>query len=168
MLARCGIITPDVARKLSTALLEFARAGPEVFELDPAREDAYFNYEAKVIEKTGADVGGRMHIGPQSQRPAGGTRPHALPGRLPGHPHCPERGAPRRSRTGRNPGACGHTGIHAPPAGPTNHLRLLPPGYRRGIRAGFRAHRRSLSAHESESSGCRGPWPGRHSRSTEP
>ena len=63
MLARCGIITPDIARKLATVLLELARAGPEEFDLDPAREDAYFNYEAKVIEKTGADVGGRMHIG---------------------------------------------------------------------------------------------------------
>ncbi len=63
MLARCGIITPDIARELATALLELARAGPEVFDLDPAREDAYFNYEAKVIEKTGANVGGRMHIG---------------------------------------------------------------------------------------------------------
>ena len=63
MLAGCGIISPDVATKLAKVLLEFSRAGPEIFDLDPAREDAYYNYEAKVIEKTGADVGGRMHIG---------------------------------------------------------------------------------------------------------
>jgi argininosuccinate lyase len=31
--------------------------------LDPLREDAYFNYEAALIERLGADIGGRLHIG---------------------------------------------------------------------------------------------------------
>ena len=63
MLAGCGIIDAAVGKALAAVLLDLEEAGPRAFELDPAREDAYFNYEAKVIEKAGPDIGGRMHIG---------------------------------------------------------------------------------------------------------
>lgn len=61
MLHDTGVLTADVARALLRATLELERAGPDAFALDPALEDPYFNYEAKVTELTGVDVGGRMH-----------------------------------------------------------------------------------------------------------
>src|ERR1700736_4380436 len=63
MLARTGIIQPDVAQALARAVLELDRAGPGGFVLDPALEDPYFNYEARIIAMTGAEIGGRMHTG---------------------------------------------------------------------------------------------------------
>ena len=63
MLAARGIIGGDVGKALAAVLLDLEEAGPGAFELDPALEEAYFNYEAKVIERTGPDIGGRMHIG---------------------------------------------------------------------------------------------------------
>jgi argininosuccinate lyase len=62
MLARQAIITADVARKLAQAILDMERAGPAAITPDPAREEEYFNYEARLIELTGSDVGGRSHI----------------------------------------------------------------------------------------------------------
>jgi argininosuccinate lyase len=63
MLARTGIIQGDVAQALARAVLELDRAGPGGFVLDPALEDPYFNYEARIIAMTGAEIGGRMHTG---------------------------------------------------------------------------------------------------------
>ena len=63
MLAECGILTPEIAQVLASVLLDLEDQGPGAFTLDPAREETYFNYEAKVIEVAGAEVGGRMHIG---------------------------------------------------------------------------------------------------------
>ena len=63
MLARERILEAGAAATLARVLLELEAAGPAAFVLDPAREETYFNYEAKVIEIAGADVGGRMHIG---------------------------------------------------------------------------------------------------------
>ncbi|BCB21173.1 argininosuccinate lyase [Bosea sp. ANAM02] len=62
MLARCGLISPEVAKTLAAGLLRMEQEGPEVVELDPQREDSYFNYEAHLIKLVGTDVGGRLHI----------------------------------------------------------------------------------------------------------
>ncbi|PTM40059.1 argininosuccinate lyase [Bosea sp. 124] len=62
MLARCGLISPQAAKSLAGGLLRMEEEGPEVVELDPQREDAYFNYEAHLIKLIGTDAGGRMHI----------------------------------------------------------------------------------------------------------
>jgi argininosuccinate lyase len=48
---------------LAKGVLDMEEAGPDVVPLDPSREDAYFNYEAHLIEQIGADVGGRLHTG---------------------------------------------------------------------------------------------------------
>lgn len=62
MLARCGLISPDAAKAIAGGLLRMEEEGPNVVELDPQREDAYFNYEAHLIKLIGTDAGGRMHI----------------------------------------------------------------------------------------------------------
>jgi argininosuccinate lyase len=62
MLARCGLISPQAARTLAAGLVRMEEEGPEIVELDPQREDSYFNYEAHLIKLIGADAGGRMHI----------------------------------------------------------------------------------------------------------
>jgi argininosuccinate lyase len=62
MLARCGLISPQAAKALAAGLLRMEAEGPDVVELDPQREDAYFNYEAHLIKLIGVDAGGRMHI----------------------------------------------------------------------------------------------------------
>ncbi len=61
MLHKTGIVTPEVARKLAHGLLQMQAEGPSAVELDPAKEDPYFNYEAKLMSITGRDVGGRLH-----------------------------------------------------------------------------------------------------------
>ncbi|MEI2418573.1 argininosuccinate lyase [Orrella sp. JC864] len=61
MLHKQGLIDAPVAQAIGRALIEMGQAGPGVVELDPQREDAYFNYEAHLIAKVGVDVGGRMH-----------------------------------------------------------------------------------------------------------
>ncbi|CAN5204840.1 argininosuccinate lyase [soil metagenome] len=62
MLARCGLISPQAAKALAGGLLRMEAEGPDVVELDPQREDSYFNYEAHLIKLIGTDAGGRMHI----------------------------------------------------------------------------------------------------------
>ena len=62
MLAETRILEPQIARTLAATLLDLEAAGAAAFPLDPAREDTYFNYEAKVIEVAGPDVGGSMHV----------------------------------------------------------------------------------------------------------
>jgi argininosuccinate lyase len=62
MLARCGLISRQAAKALAGGLLRMEEEGPDVVELDPQREDAYFNYEAHLIKLIGTDAGGRMHI----------------------------------------------------------------------------------------------------------
>jgi len=63
MLYQRGIISEEVASRLAQAVLELEVAGPTAFHLDPALEDPYFNYEAKLIKMVGSDIGGRIHIG---------------------------------------------------------------------------------------------------------
>jgi argininosuccinate lyase len=62
MLAETGIIAPDTAQALARVLLNLEAAGPSAFPLDPAREETYFNYEAKVIDVAGPEIGGAMHV----------------------------------------------------------------------------------------------------------
>jgi argininosuccinate lyase len=62
MLANRGLISPQAAKTLAAGLLQMEEDGPEVVELDPQREDSYFNYEAHLIKLIGTDAGGRMHI----------------------------------------------------------------------------------------------------------
>jgi len=62
MLGAQGILAPETARPLARAILALEASGPSTFVLDPAREDPYFNYEARLIEEVGADIGGRVHI----------------------------------------------------------------------------------------------------------
>ncbi len=61
MLHKQGLVQTPAAAAIARALLEMEAAGPSAVELDPQREDAYFNYEAHLIGKVGKDVGGRLH-----------------------------------------------------------------------------------------------------------
>jgi argininosuccinate lyase len=63
MLAEQGLIRPEHASALARGILAMEAAGPGAVPLDPSREDAYFNYEAHLMDQVGADVGGRMHTG---------------------------------------------------------------------------------------------------------
>lgn len=61
MLRERGILDHDAARRLAQALLQMQADGPHAVELDPAREEAYFNYEAHLIKAVGQELGGRLH-----------------------------------------------------------------------------------------------------------
>lgn len=61
MLHEQGILDKDISIELANALLGMQKDGPDAVELDPAREEAYFNYEAHLITLVGQDVGGRLH-----------------------------------------------------------------------------------------------------------
>jgi argininosuccinate lyase len=63
MLAEQGLIRREHAAVLAMGVLDMEAAGPEAVTLDPSREDAYFNYEAHLIERIGTDIGGRLHTG---------------------------------------------------------------------------------------------------------
>ncbi|VVN95773.1 argininosuccinate lyase [Pseudomonas fluorescens] len=63
MLAEQGLIRGEHAAVLARGVLDMEAAGPGVVTLDPSREDAYFNYEAHLIEQIGTDAGGRLHTG---------------------------------------------------------------------------------------------------------
>ncbi|ETF02980.1 argininosuccinate lyase [Advenella kashmirensis W13003] len=62
MLYKTGLIAPDSATKLARGLLQIESEGPSSVELDPAKEDPYFNYEARLMAITGRDIGGRVHM----------------------------------------------------------------------------------------------------------
>lgn len=62
MLHKAGLIPGEQAAQLARTLLSIAQAGPQAVPLDPQREDAYFNYEARIMELAGADTGGRLHV----------------------------------------------------------------------------------------------------------
>jgi argininosuccinate lyase len=61
MLAEQGLIRHEHAAALALGVLDMEAAGADAVTLDPSREDAYFNYEAHLIERIGADIGGRLH-----------------------------------------------------------------------------------------------------------
>ncbi|BDB28321.1 argininosuccinate lyase [Cupriavidus sp. TA19] len=62
MLHGSALIPADVAAVLAQALLRIETEGAQAVALDPAREDAYFNYEAHLMQIAGADAGGRLHV----------------------------------------------------------------------------------------------------------
>lgn len=61
MLHQQGILDHDASAGLAAALLKMQADGPDAVELDPAREEAYFNYEAHLIKLAGQELGGRLH-----------------------------------------------------------------------------------------------------------
>ena len=63
MLAEERIIDRGAAGTLLRCLTEMELAGARCVTLDPAKEDLYFNLEAEVIRRIGADIGGQMHTG---------------------------------------------------------------------------------------------------------
>lgn len=63
MLSERSLIAHHNARDIARAMLEIEAEGPDSIPLDPAREDAYFNYEAHLMTRVGDDVGGRLHTG---------------------------------------------------------------------------------------------------------
>lgn len=62
MLHGAGLVPPEHAGRIARALEQMEREGPDAVPLDPAREDAYFNYEARLMALAGADAGGRLHV----------------------------------------------------------------------------------------------------------
>ncbi|WP_151637669.1 argininosuccinate lyase [Noviherbaspirillum aerium] len=62
MLAHAGLLDRATAATIAAAMMEMEEAGPEAVELDPAREDAYFNYEAHLMRLAGPEAGGRLHM----------------------------------------------------------------------------------------------------------
>jgi argininosuccinate lyase len=61
MLHKQNIVDKNTAILIAKALLKMQKDGPGAVELDPEREDAFFNYERHLIELVGQDVGGRLH-----------------------------------------------------------------------------------------------------------
>lgn len=62
MLASTGLIEPAIASELAGALAGIRNDGEGVVPRDPAREDGYFNFEALLMARAGADAGGRLHV----------------------------------------------------------------------------------------------------------
>jgi len=62
MLHKTGLLNDGIAKQLANGLKQMESEGPSAVELDPAREDPYFNYEARLIAITSRDVGGRLHM----------------------------------------------------------------------------------------------------------
>ncbi|MFM0737047.1 argininosuccinate lyase [Paraburkholderia xenovorans] len=61
MLDEQRILDKEASKRLAGALLKMQQDGPNAVELDPAREEAYFNYEAHLMKLVGEDLGGRLH-----------------------------------------------------------------------------------------------------------
>ena len=62
MLSEQKIITEEEAALILKALLEF-EDNVESFSFDPKKGDLFLNVEAYVIERTGREIGGKMHLG---------------------------------------------------------------------------------------------------------
>ncbi|WPB55554.1 argininosuccinate lyase [Xylophilus sp. GOD-11R] len=62
MLLHTGLIPAEPAAQLAQALQHIEREGVAAVPLDPSIEDAYFNYEAWLMEVAGAHVGGYLHM----------------------------------------------------------------------------------------------------------
>lgn len=62
MLAKQKIVTKEVASAILRCNNELAAMGDgPTFEVDPGREDFYFNIEAYLIEHVGIEIGGQQH-----------------------------------------------------------------------------------------------------------
>ncbi len=62
MLLRAGLMPREAARTLAAALLRIEADGVDAVPLDPAIEDAYFNYEAHLMRVAGPHAGGSLHV----------------------------------------------------------------------------------------------------------
>ncbi len=62
MLLRAGLLPPGPASQLARALEKTEVEGVDAVPLDPSIEDAYFNYEAYLMEVAGSHVGGYLHM----------------------------------------------------------------------------------------------------------
>ena len=72
MLVGQRLIARDAARILAETLARIEAEGPSSLSRDAAREDVHFNLEATLIERTGIEVGGRLHVG-RSRNDMGAT-----------------------------------------------------------------------------------------------
>lgn len=72
MLARQGILTEDVVRALLDTLDELYAEGVERLYEEPGPEDLYSTIEQALIQRVGADTGGRLHTG-RSRNDLGST-----------------------------------------------------------------------------------------------
>jgi len=63
MLYEQGILTRRDAAKILKVLSQIEAMGIARFPMDPRKGELYYNIESYLIEKTGEDVGGRMHSG---------------------------------------------------------------------------------------------------------
>lgn len=63
MLAEKGLIDAGAAALAAQAMLELDAAGADSIEWDPAREDAYYNYEAALVQRVGLESAGQIHVG---------------------------------------------------------------------------------------------------------
>ena len=64
MLHEVGILEAREAKSILSALMELLESWESgELTLDPAREDVHMNVESMVIEKCGAETGGRLHTG---------------------------------------------------------------------------------------------------------
>ncbi|MFC7738823.1 argininosuccinate lyase [Roseomonas sp. GCM10028921] len=61
MLVEQGLIEPAIAGQLLVHIAALEAEGPAAFELDPEREDPWFNYEAELTRRAGAEAG-RLHV----------------------------------------------------------------------------------------------------------
>jgi argininosuccinate lyase len=62
MLSRAGLLPATDGAALARALLRIEEDGVAAVPLDPAIEDAYFNYEAHLMRTAGEHVGGCLHV----------------------------------------------------------------------------------------------------------
>lgn len=62
MLSRAGLLPAADGATLAAALLRIEEEGAASVPLDPAIEDAYFNFEAHLMRVAGAHVGGCLHV----------------------------------------------------------------------------------------------------------
>lgn len=62
MLEQAGLLPREPASQLARALQQIEAAGVAAVPLDPSIEDAYFNYEAHLMEVAGRHVGGYLHM----------------------------------------------------------------------------------------------------------
>ncbi|WP_181874275.1 argininosuccinate lyase [Marinitenerispora sediminis] len=61
MLVEAGIVDAGTAAKIQAATDEMRQAGPRALRIDPALEDLYFNIEANLMARVGAETGGKLH-----------------------------------------------------------------------------------------------------------
>ncbi len=62
MLLEADLMPRDAASRLAGALTRIESEGLAAVPLDPSIEDAYFNYEAHLMEVAGSHVGGYLHM----------------------------------------------------------------------------------------------------------